>query len=384
MVRIGSISRSKLWLVLGLLIGVFALAACGGGDSDDSTSGGGDTSAAAEGGEGGGVSKDDLKAYEPGDERVTEVNETTFEVPEPSRDYVIGVAFPHFKDPYWISEAYGVQQRADELGVEVRILAATGYGDTATQLDQLDTFLTQGVDALIVGAVDSKGIAPAVDRAWDEGVPVVYANALADSKRSMGVYTDDDLAGVRQAEYIAEKDPKAKVIAMCGPPGVSWTLARCEGLKRTLAELAPEAKVVTERFHEMDRAAIADVAANALEAFPDANWVFNSSDLQAKGVVDALRAKGKKPGDIGITNLTIGEEHFQLMKDGWISYALSERAVLQGQLALDMAVMVLEGEQPPANWAIDLPGYEGTKEDIARFEEEGEDAWSWSPAGYQP
>lgn len=379
--QIGTIARSKLLLVLGLLIGVFALAACGGGDSDSDN--GGDTTAAASG-EGGGLTKDELKEYQPGDERVTEVNDTTFDKPEPSRDYVIGVAFPHFKDPYWISEAYGVQQRADELGVEVRILAATDYGDTATQLDQIDTFLTQGVDGMIIGAVDSKGIAPAVDRAWDEGVPVAYANALAESNRSMGVYTDDDLAGSRQAEFIAESDPKAKVIAMCGPPGVSWVKLRCEGLKRTLAEKAPDAEIVTERFHDMDRAAIADVAANAMEAFPDANWVFNSSDLQAKGVIDALRASGKKPGDVGITNLTIGSELFDLMKDGWISYGLSERAVLQGQLALDQVLLVLEGEQPPANWAVDLPGYEGTKEDIARFEEEGEDKWSWSPEGYQP
>lgn len=352
----------------------FAVAGCGEEDSGSAVAGGAGSNAA---------SKDELKSYVPGKERRTAVDDTTFAVPKPSKKYVIGVAFPHFKDPYWIAEAYGVQKRADELGVEVRIQAAKGYGDTATQMQQLDTYMTQNVDGIILGAVDSKGIAPAADRAWNQGIPVAYANALADSKKSMGVYTDDDLAGVRQAQFVAEKDPNAQVIAFCGPPGVIWPKLRCEGFERELKAKAPNAKILTKKFHDMDRAKIADIASNTLEAFPKATWVFNSTDLQAKGVIDALRVGGKKPGEMNITNLTIGEELFGLFKQGWITYALSERAVLQGRLALDQLIMVLEGEKPPANWAIDLPGYEGNEADIAKFQQ-GEDALNWSPKSYRP
>jgi protein TorT len=363
------IRRKVRWAAV--LAGVVSLAVAGCGA--DSGGGGGE----------GGASKEDLKAYQPGDERARGVDADTFTVPKPSKKYVIGVSFPHFKDPYWIAEAYGVQQQAKKLGVEVRIQGAKGYGDTATQMQHLDTYMTQNVDGMIVGAVDSKGIAPAADRAWDQGIPVVYANAIADSKRSMGVYTDDDLAGVRQAQYIAKKDPNAQVIAFCGPPGVIWPKLRCEGFVRELKAKAPNAKVLAMKYHDMDRAKIADIASNTLQAFPQTTWVYNSSDLQAKGVIDALRAQGKKPGEVKITNLTIGEELFDLFKQGWITYGLSERAVLQGQLAVDMLVMTLEGEKPPASWAIDLPGYESTPKDIARFEE-GEDALNWSPKDYRP
>lgn len=366
-------SRRKLHMMCAA-VAALSLAVAGCGDDDNGGAGDGGGKAA---------SKDELRSYEPGKERVKAVDDKTFTVPKPSKKYVIGVTFPHFKDPYWISEAYGVQQRADELGVDVRIQAAKGYGDTATQMQQLDTYMTQNVDGIILGAVDSKGVAPAADRAWSQGIPVAYANALADSKKSMGVYTDDDLAGVRQARFVAEQDPEAQVIAFCGPPGVIWPKLRCEGFERELKAKAPKAKILTKKFHDMDRAKIADIASNTFEAFPRATWVFNSTDLQAKGVIDALRVRGKKPGDMKITNLTIGEELFGLFKQGWITYALSERAVLQGRLALDQLIMVLEGEKPPANWAIDLPGYEGTKADIARFQE-GEDALNWSPKGYRP
>jgi protein TorT len=360
------IKRTALGAILAAV-----LVAVGCGEADDNNGGGG-------------ASQDQLQSFQPDNRTVRRVDETTFKVPTPSTKYVIGVSFPHFKDPYWIAEAYGVDQEAKRLGVEARVNAASGYGDTAGQLKQVDTYLTQNVDGIILGAVDSKGMAPAADRAWQEGVPVVYANALADSKRSIGVYTDDALAGVKQADYIASKDPNAKVIAMCGPPGVVWPKKRCESFVAELKKKAPNAKVLTMKYHEMDRAKIADVASNTLEAFPQANWVYNSTDLQAKGVIDALRAKGEKPGQVKITNLTIGEELFDYMKQGWITYALSERAVTQGRLAVDQMVMVLEGKKPPANWAVDLPGYESTKAGLEEFQADHEAARNWSPQGYRP
>jgi ABC-type sugar transport system substrate-binding protein len=359
----------RMGIVLALLVGLVA-AGCG----DDDDDGGGE----------GGASQDQLASYQPDDKTVRRVDEDTFKVGKPAREYVIGVSFPHFKDPYWIAEAYGVEQEAKRLGVEARINAASGYGDTTGQLRQIDTYLTQQVDALLLGAVDSKAMAPAADRAWNEGIPVIYTNALAESERSIGVYTDDELAGTKQADYIASKDPNAQVIAMCGPPGVVWPKKRCEAFVDRLEEKAPDSKVLAMKYHDMDRAKIAEVAGNTLEGFPEATWVYNSTDLQAKGVIDALRARGDDPGEVKITNLTIGEELYDYMKEGWITYALSERAVTQGRLAVDMAVMILNGEKPPANWAVDLPGYEGDQAGIAQFEEDGEAPRNWAPQGYRP
>lgn len=342
--------------------------------------------AAGCGSDGGGNSaadKDKLKSYEPGTKTVRGVGPDTYTVTKPKKEYSIGVSLPHFKDPYWISLAYGAQKEAKKLGVKIRIQAATGYGDTENQIKQIDNYLTQGVDGLVIGAVDSKGIAPTIDKAWNEGVPVAYATALAESKKTMGVYTDDKLAGTRQADFIAKEDPNAEIIAFCGPPGVVWPKLRCDAFKSQLKKKAPNAKVVTEKFHEMDRAKIGEIAGNTLQAFPKAGWVYNSTDLEAKGVVDALRNKGKGPGDVKITNLTIGSELFDLQKKGWINAALAERPVLQGQLAVRQVVMILEGKKPPANWAVDLPLFEGTKADTDRFTKE-EAQYNFSPEGYKP
>jgi ribose transport system substrate-binding protein len=326
---------------------------------------------------------DSAKDYDPGHQSVTGVDEKSYPVDKPGKKYVIGVTMPAFTIPFWVQEAYGAQQEADRLGVELRINAASGYGDTAGQLKQIDTYVTQGVDALIVGAVDSKGIAPAVDRAWSQGIPVSYATALANSSKSMGVYTDDKLAGVRQADYIASKDPEAKVIAMCGPAGVVWTKLRCDAFVAELKAKAPKAEVLAQKYHDLDRAVAAQVAGNTLQAFPQATWVFNATNLQAMGVVDALRSDRKKPGDVQVTTLTIDDESFGLMKQGWINAALAERPVLQGKLAVDRVVLALEGKKAPASWAVNLPLFVSDEQGLAAFDQT-ETKWNVTPKGYKP
>jgi ABC-type sugar transport system substrate-binding protein len=303
------------------------------------------------------------------------------DAPEVPEDLLIGVTFPHFRDPYWIAEAAGVDRRAEELGVDVEITNAGGYGKSAEQIAQIEDFITQGVDALLVGAVDSTAVAPAVNAAWEQGIPVVYTNALAESDIQAGVYTNDCAVGELQAEYIAEQDPDARIAVFTGPEGVSWPAARSDCFKETLAELAPDAEIVTEKFHDMDRAVVLREMDDVLQAFPDIDYVYNNTDLQALGVVDSLRGAGMEPGEVGVTNLTIGREAFQAMEDGWIEMALAERPALQGALAVDMAIRLVNGEEVEAKWEVEHPSF--TADNLGEFTGE-ESEWNWEPEGYQP
>ncbi len=323
----------------------------------------------------------DLSAYDPGQEVRRGVEPDTFPAPAPDRDLTLGVSLPWIGDPFWVGVAYGIETRAEELGVDIRFNAANCYGDTANQLRHFDTYRTQGVDGVIVGAVDNEAVVPAVDQFWDDGIPVGYVAVSAASDRSMGVYTDDVLAGEAQADYIAAQDPQAKVLMFCGPPGVIWPKIRCDAFKARLAELAPDAEVLAEKFHQMDRAVVADQAGNTLQAFPEATWVYNNTDLQAKGVIDALRALDKSAGDVKVTNLTMTEELVDLWQQGWVQFAVAERPVLQGRLAVDQMVSVLMGEQPPATWQIAMPGF-AYPDDVETFGAT-EAEWNYAPADYR-
>ena len=350
---------------------IMTAVACGSGDSGSSS----DTGASGAG------KAPDLASYQPGKEEKTGVEPTTFGDVTPAGDYTYGVSLPWIGDPFWVGVAYGIEERAKELGIKINFNAANGYGDTANQLRHFDTYTTQGVDGIIVGAVDNEAIAPAVDAAWDAGIPVSFVAVSAASDRSMGVYTDDVLAGQAQADYIAAKDPNAKVVMFCGPPGVIWPKLRCDAFKARLKEKAPNAQILAEKYHQMDRAVVADQAGNTLQAFPQTTWVFNNTDLQAKGVIDALKAEGKKAGDVKVTNLTMTSELVDLWKQGWVQFAVAERPVMQGRLAVDQLTKVLNGEQVPATWRVAMPGFEYPT-DVEKFDA-GEAKWNYAPADYR-
>lgn len=374
--------------MVGVLLVVSAVVAgCGSSGSGDS-----DGSSAGSGGAGGAVAKAS-KSTLMGFTSSGKIARNLDAAPTPPKPIQppckIAVLFA-YNIEFFQNVGYGVSQEAKKLGCTTTIQSATGYGDTTNQLQQFDTALAQQPDAIIVHPADQKAIAPAVDRAWKQGIPVVYDEDFGPSKNVYAVLTDDHLAGFRQGAFIGKADPHAQVIAMCGPPGIAWSTERCKGLKEGLASTAPQAKVVAEKFHAMDTATVTTVAGNTMQAFPDAKWVYNSTDLEANGVVDALKNKHFKPGQVKVTSLTIGREMLRNLQDGWVQYALAERPVLNGRLAVDMAVGLLEGDNPAASiWEPNHPGVigkagaktfcEGSCDNVS----DGEERFNWAPPGYK-
>ena len=139
--------------------------------------------------------------------------------------------------------------------------------------------------------------------------------------------------------------PNAKVVMLCGPPGIAPAKARADVFKETCKNEFPNIDILAEKYFQMDRVVSKKNMEDAIQTFPRIDFVYNFTDLQAKGCADALRTAGKKPGEVRVTTLTIGREAYALMKEGWIEYAIAERPVFQGRCAIRMAVKVLNGEK---------------------------------------
>jgi ABC-type sugar transport system substrate-binding protein len=309
-----------------------------------------------------------LAGFVPGDQLITDVTVDQF-TPQPRTDDCTIAFLPPYNIEFFQAVGYGTVSEAERLGCEVTFQAGSGYGDPTAQMKAIDTALAQGVDGIIIGPVNEKALAPAVDRAWAAGVPVVYSEIVSPSRKQLAILTDNELVGRAQAEYIAAHDPTAQVIAFCGPPGLEFGMQRCEAFKRTLLELAPGARVLAEKYHPMERSAITGIAGNTLEAFPDANWAFNSTDVQSTAVVDALRAKNLAPGQVKVTTLGSTRESVQLLAEGWQELVLAERGVLVGQLGVRMLVTVLNGETLDGAWAWapELPAFTAGPQVIDTF-----------------
>lgn len=288
--------------------------------------------------------------------------------PRASKKYHLALVVPHVRDPYWVAVAYGAAEAAKELGVTMDLRPAGGYARLDQMTADIEDLIARRVDGMVIAAVDYSAVAVPVRKAWDAGIFTTSALIPTSYAEAPGVSVDDYETGVIQAQLAAEKlKPDAKIFMLNGPPGVEWSKNRAQGFKDTLAKLAPKMTILGERYHEMDRTIAQQLTEDALQTWPDMDLVFCTADFQCKGAIAALRAAGKKPGQIGVTGVHMDAESIALLKDGWFAWGLSEGAALEGKYATYMLVHLLEGERVPKTMLVPIQAY--TPENIKSFED---------------
>ena len=288
--------------------------------------------------------------------------------PKASRKYHIGMAIPHVRDPYWVAVAYGAYEAAKEMGLKLDLRPAGGYLKLGQMIADIEDFIARGVDGMVISAVDYSAVSVPVKKAWDAGIPTTSALIPTSYAEAPGVSINDYQTGIIQAQLAAERMPAdAKIFMLNGPPGVEWGKQRALGFKETLAKLAPGMTILGERFHEMDRTVAQRLTEDALATWPDMKLIFCTADFQCKGAISALRAAGKKPGDVFVTGVHMDEESIEFLKQGWFAWGLSEGAALEGKYAMYMLVHILEGNPVPKRMFVPIRAY--TPENISQFED---------------
>ena len=87
------------------------------------------------------------------------------------------------------------------------------------QTNQIDNLISAGVDMIILGAADSKGIAPAVKRAKEAGIVVIAVDVAAEGGVDATVMSDNKQAGQQAGQYIVDKlKGKGQMVIVNGPP----------------------------------------------------------------------------------------------------------------------------------------------------------------------
>jgi ABC-type sugar transport system substrate-binding protein len=302
--------------------------------------------------------------------------------PRASKHYHLAMVVPHVRDPYWIAVVYGAYLAAKDLGVQLDLRPAGGYMKLDQMISDIEDLIAKHVDGMVVSAVDYSAVAVPVKHAWDSGIFTSSALIPTAYKEAPGTTVNDYQTGVIQARLAAKRLPKdAKIFMLNGPPGVEWGKVRAQGFKETLAKIAPGMKILGERFHEMDRSIAQQLTEDALQRWPDMNLIFCTADFQCKGAIAALKAAGKKPGEIGVTGVHMDEESIGLLKQGWFFWGLSEGAGLEGKYSTWMLVHELEGDKVPKKLFVPIRAY--TPENIAQYESSlvGID---WAAPGFTP
>ncbi|MFT4218981.1 MAG: TMAO reductase system periplasmic protein TorT [Microbacterium sp.] len=279
------------------------------------------------------------------------VEEDTYEpipVDEVTEPWKVCVLFPHVKDPYWLATNYGTLVEAQRDGLEYQLYEAGGYDNLDKQVTQMEDCITQGYDAIVLGAISAKGLCTQIASALDKGIPVVdfingtdCPDSLENPLFSHALVSFHDLA-VTTAEYLIDHSEGGdrSVGFFPGPEGAGWSDAAVEGFNSTIEGTKVSIAVTRRADTGLDTqlALIED----SLKAYPDINTIVGVDIAAEAGVVAARNAGVQDSVDVFAFDIIPGV--FDAIVDGDAVGSPTDYTVVQGRMAVDQAVRLLEGQ----------------------------------------
>ncbi|WP_261134615.1 substrate-binding domain-containing protein [Bacillus sp. Marseille-Q3570] len=255
----------------------------------------------------------------------------------------IGLTLNNLANPFFVSMSQAAEEYAEELGAEIIIQAADA--DLAKQTSQIEDFITQGVDLILLNAVDSEGIAGAVAQADAAGIPVISVDVGAGGGIEGTVTSDNYQAGVLAAEYMIEDlGGKGNVVVIDGPP-VTAVKDRIAGFEDTIE--GTDIKVIAKQNGEGNREKGLQVMESILQANEPGtiDAVFANNDPVAIGAEIAQQQAGRED-EFYIVGVDGSPDVIKAMKKEGSSIA-GTSAQNPGEMvkkAMDVGIQVLDGE----------------------------------------
>ena len=206
----------------------------------------------------------------------------------------IGVTLMDFSTEFGIGLKDYMTAKADAMG-DVELTVVDAGGDAAKQLQQVETFISQKVDAIIMQPQEQEACSPAIDKAKAAGIPIINCNSLTITEPDAYVGSNDSESAEIAMTYIAKQlGGKGNVLMMHGHPGQTAEVKRTEGAMDILAQ-NPDMTLLDEQTADWDRAEAMTLMENWIQAYGDQiNAVFCQNDEMALGALNALVQAGKK------------------------------------------------------------------------------------------
>jgi ABC-type sugar transport system substrate-binding protein/AraC-like DNA-binding protein len=228
--------------------------------------------------------------------------------------------------------------------VELRFAAA--YDSDERQIEQIDSLIASGIDLLIVAPNQVATISPAIDRAFDQGVPVIVFERKTNSQKYTAFISADNYEmGRIMGEYIVSRlKGRGRVLEIKGLAGSSPAIERHNGFMEALKK-APGIEVVASLQGDWTEPRAYTTVSQWLAAHPDTpvDLVFGMNDRSAIGARTAFKEAGRKlPLFCGIDGLPGENGGIRQVRDSILD--ASYIYPTHGDQVLQLGMDILEGK----------------------------------------
>lgn len=254
-----------------------------------------------------------------------------------SHTYTIGVS--QCQDDAWRQKMNAEMQRELLYHPEMHLKVRDACCDNELQCAQIDSFVKEGVDLLIVSPNEAEAVKPAVSRAYKAGIPVIVADRRVTGEEWTAFVGGDNLAvGRMMGSWVKEKEVQAgrrlKVIEIVGLPGSTPAVLRHQGL----CEVIDSTQIIAIGQGKWLQADARHAMDSLLKIFPDVDIVLAQNDLMAIGASEALRARHMHASVMGVDGINLG---LKALVDGRIEATTTYAS--RGDMVIQTAAQILEG-----------------------------------------
>jgi ribose transport system substrate-binding protein len=265
--------------------------------------------------------------------------------------WLIGLSIHQTSDDYGAYLSKSFQKTLEEAQVDYIITDA--QANARKQQEDLERHVARRVDALVIVPFDDQIITQGVNKAAEQGIPIVAITEMPGSRVTTTIlgreHGNGYDAGMLMAQKLSGKGKaKVKVMVLDVPTDLTRIRRRHEGfrdaLRKTRLEIVAIERAVSK---EECMAAVEGV----LRKHPDLQGIFAPYGLGLVGAGSALRAYNRE--DIVVTGIDADFEVLKLIDEGWVAAALAQYPNEHGRLAAEAALRILREE--PLTASVEAP-----------------------------
>ena len=263
----------------------------------------------------------------------------------------LGVSMAQFDDNFLTAVRASMQERAAQVHASIQFEDA--QNDIGKQLNQLQNFIAQKVDAIIVNPVDTDATPPMTRLALRAGIPLVYVNRMPGDKqlppRVSFVGSDEVQSGTLQMTEVCRLlQGKGDIVIMIGELTNQSARRRTQDIYDVIATPACHGiRVLEKQPANWKRTEAADLMTNWLSAGLRPQAVVANDDEMAIGAIQALK-RAKLLATTIVAGIDATADGLAAMKAGELRATVFQNAPGQGRGAVDTALKLVRNESVPS------------------------------------
>ncbi|MEZ5668529.1 MAG: substrate-binding domain-containing protein [Alphaproteobacteria bacterium] len=239
----------------------------------------------------------------------------------------------------------GATKAAEAAGVELVIFNANN--EPSAQNDAMETYISQGVDAIIIVAIDVNGVKPAITQAKEAGIPVIAIDAqIPEGDNDSFIGVDNMQAGrdIGQhfVDYVAANMGGSATVGIVGALNSFIQNQRLDGFVEVVEASGADITFLDTVDGQNKQDVALTAAENLMTANPAMNAIYATGEPALIGAIAAVESQGMTD-QVKVFGWDLTAQAVKGIDEGWVAAVVQQSPYGEGEAAVEAAMTLIGG-----------------------------------------